>query len=207
MTRSCGCTCYDWSYDQNVTQCATTGTLPRRAAGAIRRCEALGTTYPHPNWVAGTPVRESRRLPASRRSGARVDGRANSGELLINVVKTSKPKMLIGLNQKGTWPSAGVSLSPCRRCRATGEQAEPTPSVIRPWNVVSPSSSPRGRPSARGLPTGRRVKDEGGSEGRSGIERIGVEPPARSPHAKAGRLPSGVSARDRPNNWLRRQSR
>ena len=54
---------------------------------------------------------------------------------------------------------------------------------------------------------GRRVKDEGGSEGRSGIERIGVEPPARSPHAKAGRLPSGVSARDRPTNWLGRQSR
>ena len=54
---------------------------------------------------------------------------------------------------------------------------------------------------------GRRVKDEGGSECRSVIERIGVEPPARSPHAKAGRLPSGVSARDRPTNWLGRQSR
>ena len=44
VTRSCGCTCYDWSYDQDVTQCATTGTPPRRAARAIRRCEALGTT-------------------------------------------------------------------------------------------------------------------------------------------------------------------
>src|SRR5271166_3229602 len=32
-TRSYGCTCYDWSYDQDVTQCATTDTLPRRAAG------------------------------------------------------------------------------------------------------------------------------------------------------------------------------
>ena len=149
VTRSCGCTCYDWSYDQNVTQCATTGTLPRRAAGAIRRCEALGTTYPHSNRVAGTPVRESRRLPAPRRSGARVDGMANSSELPINVVRTSKPKTLTGLNQNGTWPGAGASPFPCRRCRATGEQAEPTPSVIRPWNVVSPSSSPRGRPSAR----------------------------------------------------------
>src|SRR5215510_14418825 len=33
---------------------------------------------------------------------------------------------------KGTWPGAGVSPFPCRRCRATGEQAEPHPSVIRP---------------------------------------------------------------------------
>src|SRR5271166_1393770 len=43
-TRSYGCTCYDWSYDQDVTQCATTDTLPRRAAGVTWRCEALGTT-------------------------------------------------------------------------------------------------------------------------------------------------------------------
>ena len=175
MTRSCGCTCYDWSYDQNVTQCATTGTLPRRAAGAIRRCEALGTTYPHSNRVAGTPVRESRRLPAPRRSGARVDGMANSSELPINVVRTSKPKTLTGLNQNGTWPGAGASPFPCRRCRATGEQAEPTPSVIHPWNVVSPSSSPRGRPAARRSPMGRRVGDEGGSQRRPVIGRIGVE--------------------------------
>jgi hypothetical protein len=83
------------------------------------------------------------------------------------------------LNQKGTWPGAGVSPFPGRRCRATGGEAEPTPSGIHPWNVVSPSSSPRGRPAARGLPTGRRVKDEGGSEGRSVIEWIGVEPSGR----------------------------
>jgi hypothetical protein len=57
-TRSCGCICYDWLYRQDRTQCATTGTPPRRAAGAIRRCEALGTTYPHPIRVAGLPARE-----------------------------------------------------------------------------------------------------------------------------------------------------
>src|SRR5262249_39105743 len=58
VTRSCGCTCYDWSYDQDTTRCATTGTLPRRTAGVIGRCEALGTTYPHPTRVAGSPARE-----------------------------------------------------------------------------------------------------------------------------------------------------
>src|SRR5208282_454504 len=57
VTRSCGCTCYDWSYDQDVTQCATTGTPPRRAARAIRRCEALGTTQSHPIRVAGSLAR------------------------------------------------------------------------------------------------------------------------------------------------------
>jgi len=41
-----------------------------------------------------------RRLLAPRRSGAKVDGMANSSELLINVVRSSKPKALIGLNQK-----------------------------------------------------------------------------------------------------------
>jgi hypothetical protein len=116
-----------------------------------------------------------RRLRTPRRSGARVDGRANSGELLINAVRTSKPKALIGLNQNGTWPGAGVSPFPCRRCRATGEQAEPTPSVIHPWNVVSPSFSLRGRPAARWSPMGRRVEDEGKSERRPVTVRIGVE--------------------------------
>ena len=52
----------------------------------------------------------TRRLLAPRRSGARVDGMANSGELLINAVNSSKPKALTGLNQKGKWPGAGVPL-------------------------------------------------------------------------------------------------
>jgi hypothetical protein len=42
----------------------------------------------------------TRRLLAPGRSGTRVDGRANSGELLINVVRTNKPKALTGLDQK-----------------------------------------------------------------------------------------------------------
>jgi len=115
-----------------------------------------------------------RRLPTPMRSGARVDGMANSGELLINVVRSNKPKALTGLNQNGTWPSAGASSFPCRRCRVTGGQAEPKPSVIHPWNVVSPSSSLRGRPAARWSPMGRRVEDEGRSERRPVVGWIGV---------------------------------
>ena len=36
------------------------------------------------------------------RKGARLKGKANSGELLINSVKEDKPKMLIGLSQKAS---------------------------------------------------------------------------------------------------------
>jgi hypothetical protein len=59
-----------------------------------------------------------RRLLTPRRSGARVDGKANSGELLINVVRTSEPKALTGLNQKvrgqvqGYPPSPAVAVEP-----------------------------------------------------------------------------------------------
>src|SRR5271157_2486166 len=50
-----------------------------------------------------------RRLPTPRRSGARVDGMANPSELLINVVRSNKPKALTGLNQKVVARYRGVS--------------------------------------------------------------------------------------------------
>src|SRR5262245_66472110 len=83
----------------DTTQCSAIGTLPGCAAGAIQRCKALGTMQPHSNeWQSN---REERlRLLASERSGARVDDTGNRCELLINVVKTAKSKMLIDLNQK-----------------------------------------------------------------------------------------------------------
>jgi len=40
-------------------------------------------------------------LAASNRMGARNDGMCNICELLINAVRVNRPKMLIGLNQKG----------------------------------------------------------------------------------------------------------
>ena len=67
----------------------------------------------------GRAAREgTRRLLTPRRSGARVDGMANSSELLINVVRSSKPKALRGLNQKvrgqvqGPLPSPAVAAEP-----------------------------------------------------------------------------------------------
>ena len=52
----------------------------------------------------------ARRLLALRRSGTRVDGRANPGELLINVVRTDKPKTLTGWNQKVSGQVPGIPL-------------------------------------------------------------------------------------------------
>ncbi len=126
---------------------------------------------------------------------------ANSSELLINVVRSSKPKALRGLNQKVRGQAQGVLPSPAVTVAATGGEAEPKPSVVHPWNVVSPSSSSRGRPSARGLPMGRRVEDEGGSECRPVIERIGVEPPGEIIPRESG-LTSLGCLRTRPSEQL-----
>ena len=128
-----------------------------------------------PRWGGRTSREGTRRLPASWRSGARVDGMANSGELLINVVRSNKPKALRGLNQKVRGQVQRDLPSPVVVIRATGEEAEPTPSVIHPWNVVSPSSSSWGRLSARRLPMGWWVEDGGRSECPPVTGGIGVE--------------------------------
>ena len=61
--------------------------------------------------MGGRASREGvRRLPASRRSGARVDGMANPGELPINAVRTNKPKALLGLDQKVSGQVQGLSI-------------------------------------------------------------------------------------------------
>src|SRR5271157_2806843 len=67
-----------------------------------------------------------------RRLGAKVDGMANSGELLINVVRSSKPKALRGLNQKVRGQVQGCLPSPVVAVGATGGEAEPKPSMIHP---------------------------------------------------------------------------
>ena len=58
-------------------------------------------------------------------------------EPLINVVRTNKPKTLTGLSQKARGQVQGSRI-PSRRWRATGGQAEPTPSMVLVRNVVSP---------------------------------------------------------------------
>ena len=90
---------------------------------------------------------------------------ANTRELLLNVVKTNKPKMLTGLNQKGNMTGIGVSSFPYRRQATSsanrqsltypGTQAEhgkPVPLPIR-------ESIPQG------TPIGVQVEEDGESKG------------------------------------------
>ena len=123
-----------------------------------------------------------RRLLAPRRSGTRVDGMANSGELPINVVRTDKPKTLTGLNQNGTWSAAPPFVRAHTDTRTTGVQAGPTPRAV----MCAEHGKPDEPPATAGQPQGRlraqRVQECGASEGRSVIERIRA---GTSPGAKA----------------------
>ena len=100
-------------------------------------------------------VRESQRLivPSSRGDhpeGPRGGKEAPSHEPLEgNMIGTPRPATVFTKQQRiAELARNGPEMA--FRCRATGEQAEPKPSLIRPWNVVSPSSSLRGRPAVRG---------------------------------------------------------
>ena len=73
----------------------------------------------------------TRRLLALKRSGTRVDGMANPGELLINVVRTSKPKTLIGLNQKVRGQVQGIPLP----LPSLSEPPANRQSLNHPWYV------------------------------------------------------------------------
>ena len=76
--------------------------------------------------------------------------------------------------------------------------------MIHPWDVVSPSSSLRvGTP--QGVPMGRRVEDEGGSEGRSVTGRIGVEPPGKIT-PRESELTSLWCLRTRPSEQLAQET-
>jgi len=67
-----------------------------------------------------------------------VDGMANPGELLINVVRTSKPKALRGLNQKVRGQVQGFLLPLPSLSEPPANRQSSKPSLMHPWNVVSP---------------------------------------------------------------------
>src|SRR5262249_57943620 len=98
---------------------------------------------------------------------------------------------------------AGVARFRGGRCRATGEQGEPPPSVIRPWNGVSPSSSPWGRPSPRwadgtaGQGRGRKRRPLGTRTDRGDYPtRKRADFPRVSPHETVRTTGSGGRAED-----------
>ena len=146
-------------------------------------------------------------LPASGGTGARVEGMVNTRERSLTVVTAYKPKDADRLAPK--WHVVGtetgvfsvMDIQHHRRIERT------YPLVCLRLNTVSPSRPQSGR-DPQGIPTVRRVKDDGKSERRAVIARIGVAGTCpTSLHAKAGRLPSGHPARESLTNRHRRQSR
>jgi len=71
-----------------------------------------------------------------------VDGRANTSELSINVVRYERPKMLPGRSQKWQRSGKGVLnsslMGPVFDRHAVGGKREPKPILSLERNVVSP---------------------------------------------------------------------
>ena len=121
-------------------------------------------------------------------------------EPLINVVIDSKLKMLTSLTKRYVVGS-GVQSSPDADTRITGGEAGPNPCTVPMRNVVNRSCSSEEESLSQERPAAWSAKDEGRSEGQPVIDWIEG---ATFLHAKASRLPSGLSARERLTNRLRR---
>jgi hypothetical protein len=109
----------------------------------------------------------------------------NTGEPLINVVNRNKPKTLRGLRQKARGPAQEFSPLLAQTAAPPADRRDLQPPTVRTRNVVSPSPS-LGVSTPQGALTERRVQDEGGSEGRPVMGRIGGAPTwQQTPHASA----------------------
>ena len=125
------------------------------------------------------------RLPASRRSGARVEAMVNTREPLLNVVNRNKPKTLRGLRQQARGPAQELSPLLAQTPAPPANRRDLQPPRVQMRNVVSPSL-PRRVSTPRGALIGRRVQDEGGSEGHPVMGWIGGAPTGHQPpHARA----------------------
>ena len=107
----------------------------------------------------------------------------NTCELSINVVMSTKPKMLTGLRQKALERVQGLDNTLSWIPNAPGGERAPHPCVSTLWNVVSSYRSFRkkGREAVRSTNGGAGM-GVGKSEGRPVMGRIRV---ATSPNAQA----------------------
>ena len=148
----------------------------------------------------------TRKRACEHQCGSRLglSGMVNKCELSDNRRHSQQAKDADRLEPKGAWSVQGLkpSLSWTNDHRRI-ERIFPTLADKR--NTVSPYRSLR-EDEPQGKSIAVRVEDEGESERRSVMGWIGVEPLAKSLHAKASRLPSGLSSRESPANRLRGKS-
>ncbi len=81
------------------TCCAVSSSLLAHAPRVIAGCEAARTMYPGVSQE--NAAKQSLVCQYQGGSGARLDGKVNSGEPVINLVKRNRLKVLISLNQNG----------------------------------------------------------------------------------------------------------
>jgi hypothetical protein len=132
---------------------------------------------------------------------------ANRCEPLLNVVRTSKPKGLSGLDQKvrGQAEVLPHCLPQMERHRRTGGAF-----LIQGTCTErgKPVSLPEGKASPQGAPMAVRVEDAGASECHSVMGWIGVAPDGHmTPRASGLTSHAGLVSREPLANRLRRQSR
>ena len=130
----------------------------------------------------------------------RVDG-STQREAVINVVTENERKMLIRSGQKGTWSGPGAPNSPGADAVPPAKNGDP-PHLGTSAERGKPVVLPAGESDPQGEPTGRRVKDEGGSECRPLTGRIGVEPPGEITPPERGptSLGSSITREPRPTD-------
>ncbi len=109
------------------------------------------------------------------RVGARVDGMENASEPLINVVRTNKPKTLIGLSQKACGWNRCFSLHLSQTRQPPADRRLLTHPMTHQWNVVSPALSLNRDSKPQGEPMERRVEEDGKSESRPVMGWIVIE--------------------------------
>ena len=73
----------------------------------------------------------------------------NPGAVLIKAVNRDKPKMLSGLDQKGTWSGTGARKSPVADGAPPAERHDLNPGSIAKVNEVTPLSPREGRLTAK----------------------------------------------------------
>src|SRR5918999_5996192 len=132
------------------TGCTFSRRLRRQATR--KWSEALRTMYPTRRSCEANGISES-----NTRYGTSLGCMVNTCEQLINLVKTNKPKLLKGLDQKASGIDVSLVSRYTRLIKTTGEQAEPKHSMSSLWNVETPTVRPKYRArQSQEKPHGRR---------------------------------------------------
>src|SRR5437870_255345 len=121
---------------------------PTRYGSKVTRCQMPSDTVPTVTRLAPEPRGDGVSASIRRRWGW-MGGMVNTCELLINVVTSGKPKVLVGLGQKGTVAGTRTFLFLVMGSNATGGQSAPPPFVVTETEHGNPVRPPQGKASRK----------------------------------------------------------